>query len=83
MLQTHPTERVPQANLLAQYELLQRLGGGERASVHLARDRVMQQRVAIKLFRDVWSRDPRPDRAALRASAGGGGARRGADRGGL
>jgi len=58
MLQTHPTERVQQANLLAQYELLQRLGGGERASVHLARDRVMQQRVAIKLFRDVWSRDP-------------------------
>lgn len=58
MLQTHPTERMQQANLLAQYELLQRLGGGERASVHLARDRVMQQRVAIKLFRDVWSRDP-------------------------
>ena len=58
MLQTPPTERAQQANLLAQYELLQRLGGGERASVHLARDRVMQQRVAIKLFRDVWSRDP-------------------------
>lgn len=58
MVQTHPTERVQQTNLLAQYELLQRLGGGERASVHLARDRVMQQRVAIKLFRDVWSRDP-------------------------
>jgi len=58
VLQTHPTERMQQANLLAQYELLQRLGGGERASVHLARDRVMQQRVAIKLFRDVWSRDP-------------------------
>jgi len=58
VLQTPPTERMQQANLLAQYELLQRLGGGERASVHLARDRVMQQRVAIKLFRDVWSRDP-------------------------
>lgn len=56
--QTYPTERPQQANLLAQYELLQRLGGGERASVHLARDRVLQQRVAIKLFRDAWSRDP-------------------------
>lgn len=58
VVQTLPTERTQQANLLAQYELLQRLGGGERASVHLARDRVLQQRVAIKLFRDVWSRDP-------------------------
>lgn len=55
---TTAPDRANAADLLAQYELLQRLGGSERASVHLARDRVLGQRVAIKLFRDEHSRDP-------------------------
>ena len=57
MSQTLAPDRSRQADLLTQYELLQRLGGSERASVHLARDRVLGQQVAIKLFRDEYSRD--------------------------
>lgn len=58
MSQTVAPARARQADLLAQYELLRRLGGSDRASVHLARDRVLGQQVAIKLFRDEYSRDP-------------------------
>ena len=57
MSQILAPNRSRQADLLTQYELLQRLGGSERASVHLARDRVLGQQVAIKLFRDEYSRD--------------------------
>lgn len=58
MIRTAAPPRARQADLLAQYELLRRFGGSDRASVHLARDRVLGQRVAIKLFRDEYSRDP-------------------------
>lgn len=58
MSQTVVPPRTRQADLLAQYELLRRFGGSDRASVHLARDRVLGQQVAIKLFRDEYSRDP-------------------------
>jgi eukaryotic-like serine/threonine-protein kinase len=62
MSQTRASDRHYPANLLAQYELLQHLGGSERASVHLARDRVLGQVVAVKLFRGELGRDP--DRVA-------------------
>jgi len=60
--QTLATPHPPTANLLAQYELFQHLGGGPHGSVHLARDRVLDQLVAIKLLRDEYGRDP--DRVA-------------------
>ncbi|HEY8598796.1 MAG TPA: serine/threonine-protein kinase, partial [Thermomicrobiales bacterium] len=43
--------------LLEQYDLLEELGGGERARVYRARDRVLDHAVAIKLLRDRYGRD--------------------------
>src|SRR4051794_26150463 len=60
--QNAPNIPIATSDLLAQYELLQSLGGSERASVHLARDRVLGQSVAIKLLREERGHDP--DRVA-------------------
>jgi serine/threonine-protein kinase len=44
-------------DLLAQYDLLEEIGGGERARVYRARDRVLDHAVAVKLLRDRYGRD--------------------------
>jgi serine/threonine-protein kinase len=45
-------------DLLAQYELQDEIGKGERAWVYRARDCVLDQAVAVKLLRDRHGRDP-------------------------
>ena len=44
-------------DLLEQYDLLEEIGGGERARVYRARDRVLDHAVAVKLLRDRYGRD--------------------------
>ena len=44
-------------DLLVQYDLLEEIGGSERALVYRARDRVLDHAVAVKLLRDRYGRD--------------------------